>query len=815
MRYDSSTYTDLTDEELIQLVQNTDEAAFAQLAARHSSRIWQLVVLNSRQIRDAEEIFQDIWVAVWENIRGLREISSFGAWLRKIAYTTCRRYYTARSHTRGEILQSAEELAETIDRDVLARFRETELRAAITEAVHHLPERVRAVAVLYYLEMWTIKEIAAELNLAAGTVKTRLSQIRALLREEFGVEKVERGRTMAHEKEASKPTRDKTKILGIGNAGGNAVKRMIEGGWKEVEFYAVNTDVEALCTCDGATQVQIGVETTQGLGADTNPEIGRKAVEEDLETLNAIFADARMVFVTAGMGGGTGTGAASLIASVAREHEALTIGVVTLPFDFEGQRRAEQAEYGLHELQENVDAVVVIPNQRLFETVDVELTSNEAFRMSDETVLQGIKTISDIIVESGEINVDFADIQSIMQNAGTVLMGIGQASGENRARIAMKNAISSPLLDGENIGNATGLIVNISAPSDFMMSELDAAMKPLQDEASDTQIIFGLVYKDDDPEPEDTVIVTILAMGIDIQSEPAVAPSTQQRGSSPGGSTRVSSASSSEFVHLHNHSEYSMLDGACRIPDMVDWAVENSVPAVALTDHGNMFGAWELYNKATEAGINPIIGCEVYVAQGSRRTRGQEQGEPYHLTLLAEDATGYRNLLELVSLGYTEGFNRKPRIDMEILREHHDGIIALTGCIQGQVPQLLCANRRDEAIQNFRTLMEIMGKHNLYVEVQNHYIGKELEAYPVMVQLANEFDLPIVGTNDCHYLHKSDHGMHDILLCIQTKKTVNDQERLRYDNHFYFKSVDEMREVLKDYPKVAYYREELGDSLTS
>ena len=136
---------------------------------------------------------------------------------------------------------------------------------------------------------------------------------------------------------------------------------------------------------------------------------------------------------------------------------------------------------------------------------------------------------------------------------------------------------------------------------------------------------------------------------------------------------------------------------------------------------------------------------------------------------------------------------------MEILREHHDGIIALTGCIQGQVPQLLCENRRDEAIQNFKTLMDIMGKDNLYVELQNHYIDKELEVYPVMVQLANEFDLPIVGTNDCHYLRKSDHGMHDILLCIQTKKTVNDRERLRYDNHFYFKSVDEMREALNDY----------------
>ncbi|MXV75395.1 DNA polymerase III subunit alpha [Candidatus Poribacteria bacterium] len=258
-----------------------------------------------------------------------------------------------------------------------------------------------------------------------------------------------------------------------------------------------------------------------------------------------------------------------------------------------------------------------------------------------------------------------------------------------------------------------------------------------------------------------------------------------------------------EFVHLHNHSEYSMLDGACRIQDMVDWAVENSAPAVALTDHGNMFGAWELYDKATKAGVNPIVGCEVYVAPGDRKKRGKEQGGPYHLTLLAEDATGYQNLLKLVSIGYTEGFYSKPRIDMDILREHHHGIIALTGCIQGQVPQLLCSSRREEGIQNFKTLMEIMGERNLYVEVQNHYIDKELEAYPIMVELAKEFNLPLVGTNDCHYLRKSDHGMHDVLLCIQMKKTVNEQQRMRFDNHFYFKSVDEMREALKDYPPEA------------
>ena len=669
MRYDSSIYTDLTDEELIQRVQDGDEAAFAQLASRHSSRIWQMVVSHSRQIRDAEEIFQDIWVAVWENIGGLREVGSFGAWLRKIAYTTCRRYYAAKAHNRGEILQSAEKLAETIDRDVLARTREMELRAAVTEAVHHLPERVRAVAVLYYLELWTVNEIAEELGLAAGTVKTRLRQIRTLLREEFGVEEIKRGTTMAREKEVSKPIRDKLKIFGVGDAGGNVIKQMMASSREEVEFYAVNTDVEALRTCEGATQIQIGVDTTQGFSTDANPEIGRSAAEENLETLDAALADARLVFVVAGMGGGTGTGAAPVIASLAQEHDALTIGVVTLPFDFEGQRRTEQAEYGRYELQENSDAIIVVPNQRLLDTVEAELQTSEAFRMSNEIVGRGIKSVADIIVESGEINVDFMDIESIMKGAGTVLMGVGQAKGEGRARIAAEKAVSSPLLDGRKMGDAPGLIVNISAPSDFMMNELDAGMTVIKDAAPEAQIIFGLVYRDDDPD-EDSVDATILATGIGGRSEPTTPFSTRQDGTSPEGGTYIPSKTGSEFVHLHNHSEYSMLDGACRIGDMVDWAIAHSVPAVALTDHGNMFGAWELYNKATDAGIKPIIGCEVYVAPGSRKTREPEQDGPYHLTLLAEDTTGYQNLLELVSLGYTEGFYRKPRIDMEILREH-------------------------------------------------------------------------------------------------------------------------------------------------
>ena len=258
-----------------------------------------------------------------------------------------------------------------------------------------------------------------------------------------------------------------------------------------------------------------------------------------------------------------------------------------------------------------------------------------------------------------------------------------------------------------------------------------------------------------------------------------------------------------EFIHLHNHSEYSLLDGACRIDSLVDWAVKNSTPAVALTDHGNMFGSYNFYTKAKEQGINPILGCEVYVAPDNRKARGKEQGKSYHLTLLAENTTGYQNLLKLVSLGYIEGFYRNPRVDVELLREHNEGIIALTGCIAGFVPRALSSNKQ-KAVDNFRELIDIFGKNHLYAEVQNHYIKDELEAYPAIRQMAEEYNIPIVGTNDCHYLTKEDHHMHDVLLCIQMKKTVNDDDRMKFDNHFYFKTYDEMKEVLKVYPDSAF-----------
>ncbi len=805
MPYNFVIPNNLTDVELVRLVQARDESAFAELVSRYSPQIWNIVVENSRQRRDAEEILMDIWMAVWENIIGLRKVESFGGWLRRIAFTACNRYYASNLHQQREIVLSYEDLALQIDREAEQRFHDARLRADAREAVHHLPQKVRSVAILYYLELWSIKEIADELNLAIGTVKTRLSEARQLLRKEFEVEPI-KGKTMSIEPRESESLQTKIKVIGVGGAGCNAVKRMIEEGWAGIEFCIVDTDKEVLTTCNGATQVQIGVNTTQGSSTDGNLEVGKRAAAESMDKLRSIVSDAKMVFVTAGMGGGTGTVVAPLIASLAREQDALTVCLVTRPFDSEGEHRADQAEYGMQEMQSSsrtrADALIVVPNQRILDLIDRELPMQEALQESDNILLQGVNMITGIIMESGEISVDFDNIQSMLRDQGTVLMGIGKAVGKNSPKIAAEDALSSPLLEGIEIEGAAWMIINFTVHPNFSNKiEISEAMDIISKGVKES-IIFGM-KKEDSVEVEDEVLITFLATGVEPEKEQVSAISSSERGASTEQGNVISPSTASEFVHLHNHSEYSLLDGACRIPDMVQWAIENSSSAVALTDHGNMFGAWEFYNTAKAAGVNPIVGCEVYVETENTKGDDNVHYSPSHLTLLAEDAEGYHNLLELTSLGYTQGFYRKPCINMEMLREYHAGIIALTGCINGIVPKLICSNQREEAVQNLLELKDIMGEDNLFVEVQNHYIDAELAAYPVMVEFANEFNLPIVGTNDCHYLRKSDHRMHDILLCIQTKKTVNDPERMRFNNHFYFKNVDEMQETLKDYPPEA------------
>ena len=401
MRSELSMHTDLKDEELIQLVQIGDELAFTGLMSRYSPRIWKVIIANSRQRRDAEEILMDVWKSVWENISGLRNVESFGGWLQRIAYNACTRYYASVHHSRSEIPQSYADLTDHIDQDAVTRFRDIELREAVREAVHHLPYKMRSVAVLYYLESWSVKEIHAELGLAIGTIKTKLRQTRERLREEFGVEP-ERGGTMSSKREESKHIQPKIKVIGVGSAGSNAVKRMIEDGLTGIEFYVVNTDQQALNNSKNATPVQIGANTTQGLGCGANPEIGKRSAEEDREKLRTVVADTDIVFVVAGMGGGTGAGASPLIASLAREQGALSVGIVSCPFRFEGERRAEQAEYGLQELRENADSVVVVSNQQLLDSIEEKqkppITIREAFHLSDEMLRRSVeRSISEMV----------------------------------------------------------------------------------------------------------------------------------------------------------------------------------------------------------------------------------------------------------------------------------------------------------------------------------------------------------------------------------------------------------------------------------
>lgn len=392
MQDNTPQYSELTDEELIKLTQSSDEYAFTELMMRYSQRIWKIVIENSRQRRDAEEILMDTWKAVWENIRGLRRVKSFGGWLQRIAYNACKRYYTTASNTNKELLLSEVDLTGQIDQEAEARFRKLELCQAASESVKNLPEKLRNVAVLYYLEFWNINEIHEELGLAIGTIKTKLRQTRELLRKEFDVT-IQRGRTMLSKQDEAKRIQTKIKVVGVGNAGCNGVKRMIAADLKDMEFYFVNTDQETIRNFPNATNVLIGKNTIQGLGAQARPQAGKTAAEEDREMLQSIVLNADIVIVIAGLGGGTGTGASPLIASLAREQGALSVGIVTQPFWFEGQKRLEIAEHGLQELRENADIVVVIPNQRIHNTMTQKLSIRDAFGLSDEMLLCGVKSI--------------------------------------------------------------------------------------------------------------------------------------------------------------------------------------------------------------------------------------------------------------------------------------------------------------------------------------------------------------------------------------------------------------------------------------
>ncbi|HAA38284.1 MAG TPA: cell division protein FtsZ [Firmicutes bacterium] len=302
------------------------------------------------------------------------------------------------------------------------------------------------------------------------------------------------------------------KVIGVGGGGSNAVKRMIEAGLRGVEFISVNTDAQALYMTESGYKLQIGEKLTKGLGAGANPEIGRQAAEESREEVKEALKGADMVFVTAGMGGGTGTGAAPVIAEVARELGALTVGVVTRPFTFEGRRRQAAAEKGIAELKEKVDTLIVIPNDRLLQVVEKRTPMVEAFRIADDVLRQGVQGISDLIAVPGLINLDFADVKTIMKETGAALMGIGVASGDNRTVEAAKAAIASPLLE-TSIDGARGVLLNITGSADLGLFEVNEAADIVAEAADpDANIIFGAVI---DESLQDEVRITVIATGFD------------------------------------------------------------------------------------------------------------------------------------------------------------------------------------------------------------------------------------------------------------------------------------------------------------
>jgi cell division protein FtsZ len=318
---------------------------------------------------------------------------------------------------------------------------------------------------------------------------------------------------MIFELDESAPQQARMKVVGVGGGGGNAVNRMIDEGLSGVEFISVNTDAQALSASKSHLKVQIGRKLTRGLGAGARPEIGRQAIEENRDEVLAAVQGSDLVFVTCGMGGGTGTGAAPIVAQVARDLGALTVGIVTKPFLFEGRKRMRQAEMGIGDMRRNVDTMIVVPNERLLAVVGKQIPFTEALKKADEVLLHATQGIASLITSTGIINVDFADVRTIMQDGGAALMGTGIGRGENRAMEAAQQAISSPLLDNVSISGATGVLINITGGDDLTLGEATQISEIIHDAAGDeAEIIFGATS---DAAMQGEIRVTVIATGFD------------------------------------------------------------------------------------------------------------------------------------------------------------------------------------------------------------------------------------------------------------------------------------------------------------
>ena len=304
-------------------------------------------------------------------------------------------------------------------------------------------------------------------------------------------------------------------VVGVGGGGCNALNNMVDAGIHGVEFIAINTDMKSLSTCRAPLKIQIGTKLTEGLGAGANPEVGKKSALEDMDKIKDHLKGAHMVFITCGLGGGTGTGASPVIAEIAKEVGALTVAIATKPFAFEGKNRMTQAENGVLQLKGRVDSLITIPNQRLLSIGGRHMTIMEAFLKADEVLLNAVRSISDLIVGSGHVVVDFADVKTIMCERGMAIMGIGEANGENRAREAAQKAISSPLLEDISIHGARGVLINVTGNTDMTLNEVSEASTLIQEQAhEEAKIIWGLVY---DHSMEDSIRITVIATGFEEQ----------------------------------------------------------------------------------------------------------------------------------------------------------------------------------------------------------------------------------------------------------------------------------------------------------
>lgn len=389
----------------------------------------------------------------------------------------------------------------------------------------------------------------------------------------------------------SKSTGANIKVIGVGGGGGNAVNRMIAEGVKGVEFIVANTDVQALQASNADVKIQLGPKLTKGLGAGSTPDVGAKAAEESQQTISSALEGADMIFVTAGMGGGTGTGAAPMVAQIAKEQGALTVGVVTRPFTFEGPKRARFAAEGVANLKEHVDTLIIIANNRLLDLVDKKTPMMEAFNEADNVLRQGVQGISDLITSPGYVNLDFADVKTVMQNQGSALMGIGSASGENRTEEATKKAISSPLLE-TSIDGAEQVLLNITGGPDLSLFEAQAASQIVTEAANDdVNIIFGTSIDND---LQDGVRVTVIATGIDKKAGRASLHRQPTR-------TSFETPSSSVNTTTTNVSNNTEIRGAGST-ESLNTSSNSEQPTQAANDP---FGDWQLRQSNASNGVRP------------------------------------------------------------------------------------------------------------------------------------------------------------------------------------------------------------------